>query len=245
MTEPKIEFTNVNIQFPEFTADRSVRRKLLRKIQKAKSIEKFDNDQDFKNGINNVNLKILQGERIGLYGPNGAGKTTLLRAMTGSYKPITGRIQINGSITSLLDISIGFMDDATGYENIIIQGLQLGMKFDEIKEKISEIIEFSGLGEHVYMPVRTYSSGMRVRLAFSICTSTSPQILLLDEWLSVGDENFQVKAAQRLNQLIKDVSIVVIASHSLPLLRSIASKIIFLENGSVKHIEILENNDVT
>ena len=245
MTIKAISFSDVSISFPIFTADRSVRRRILRNKTLTRRKDTTDTNHLFVESLKNINLSIGAGQKVGLYGPNGAGKTTLLRSMTGTYKPEKGRIIINGRVTSLLDITIGFMDDATGYENITIQGLQLGMSFEEIKKKTNQIIEFSDLGEKIFLPVRTYSSGMRVRLAFSICTCVEPEILLLDEWLSVGDVEFQKKVSNRLGKLINDVSIVVIASHSLPLLRSICTEIIHMEAGSINHLENVSKEDIS
>jgi len=237
MSPKSITFSDVSISFPIFTADRSIRRKILKSRGRVEENTNADPNHRFVESLKNINLSIGTGQKVGLYGPNGAGKTTLLRSMTGTYKPEKGRIIIDGRVTSLLDITIGFMDDATGYENITIQGLQLGMSFEEIRKKTNQIIDFSDIGEKIFLPVRTYSSGMRVRLAFSICTCIEPEILLLDEWLSVGDAEFQKKVSDHLGELIKDVSIVVIASHSLSLLRSICTEIIHLEAGSINHLE--------
>jgi len=237
MNDQLISFSDVSISFPVFTADRSVRRKLLRKQTFQSDKEKSTSNLKVVDSLKNINLSILKGERVGLFGPNGAGKTTLLRSMTGAYKPQIGRILVRGRVTSLLDITIGFMDDATGYENITIQGLQLGMTFEEIAKKKDEVIKFSGLGDKIFLPLRTYSSGMRVRLAFSLCTCIEPDIILLDEWLSVGDAEFQEKASARLKEFISGVSIVVIASHSLSLLRSVCTKIVYLQNGKINRVE--------
>ena len=237
MNSVSISFSDVSISFPVFTADRSVRRKILKKRALSENALPLGDNRFTVESLKKINLSIEKGQKIGLFGPNGAGKTTLLRSMTGVYRPQTGRIIINGRITSLLDINIGFMDDATGLENVTIQGLQLGMSFSEVAEKIDEIIEFSGLGDQIFLPLRTYSSGMKVRLAFSICTCMEPEILLLDEWLSVGDKDFQKKATARLKQLISNVSIVVITSHSLSLLRSICTEIVYLKDGEIAQVE--------
>ena len=140
--------------------------------------------------LKDISLEIRAGDRVGLMGHNGAGKTSLLRMLAGIYEPTSGRIQIRGKVSSFINLGLGLDVEATGAENILLVGLMFGLGFDEIQQLAPSIQEFSGLGEFLDMPIRTYSSGMQMRLLFSIATSVHAEILLMDEWLSVGDSDF-------------------------------------------------------
>lgn len=190
--------------------------------------------------VDGVSLHIPDGERVGLYGHNGSGKTTLLRALSGIYEPTSGRLDVSGTVTSLLDIATGFDTDATGYENIILRGITMGHAPKRIRPHIDEIAEFSGLGEYLKLPVRTYSSGMMMRLAFSISTSVGSDILLMDEWLSVGDDDFKARVSERLTHLINRSAIVVIASHDKDLLARTCNRILHVSHGKIVREESVE-----
>jgi lipopolysaccharide transport system ATP-binding protein len=167
-------------------------------------------------------------------GHNGAGKTTLLRVLSGIYHPTMGEIRIKGAITSLINISLGIDAEATGRENIRLRAVMMGQKPSESKKKVDEIIEFSGLGDFIDMPVRTYSSGMQLRLAFAVSTSIRPQILIMDEWLSTGDKDFKERAEARLKEVVRSTEILILASHSKELLLKTCNRIVWLERGEIK-----------
>ncbi|MGF6815453.1 lipopolysaccharide transport system ATP-binding protein [Paraburkholderia atlantica] len=183
--------------------------------------------------LDDLNFTFQDGERVGLVGHNGSGKTTLLRTLSGVYEPVRGKLTVRGKIASLLDVSMGLDPDATGFENIYLRGVIDGLKPARIRAKIDEIAEFSDLGEYLNLPVRTYSSGMMLRLAFAISTSIEADILIMDEWLSVGDADFSVKAAQRLETLVGNASIVVVATHDPGLIERVCTRKISLEHGKV------------
>lgn len=183
--------------------------------------------------LDNLSFSFRDGERIGLVGHNGSGKTTLLRTLSGVYEPVRGKLKVRGKIASLLDVSMGLDPDATGFENIYLRGILDGLKPSRIRDKIDEIAEFSDLGEYLNLPVRTYSSGMMLRLAFAISTSIEADILIMDEWLSVGDADFSIKAAQRLETLVGNASIVVVATHDPGLIERVCTRKISLEHGKV------------
>lgn len=185
-------------------------------------------------GLDSISLQLNEGDRLGLIGHNGSGKTTLLRVMSGVYYPSGGRISINGKCTSLINISLGIDPEATGRENIGIRGALLGFSKKQMAEKQNEIEEFSELGSFLEMPVRTYSTGMQLRLAFSISTVIQPEILIMDEWLAAGDESFQNKANERLRSLVDQTKILIIASHSKELLVKNCTRIVWLEHGKIK-----------
>lgn len=184
--------------------------------------------------LQNINLELKHGDRVGLLGHNGAGKSTLLRVLSGVYKPTSGQACIQGNVASLIDVSLGIDPEATGRENIFIRAALLGLSKKQISTQLDEIIEFSELGDFIDMPVRTYSSGMHLRLAFSVSTVIRPEILIMDEWLSVGDENFKHKAEARMQELVQNTSILIIASHSKELLLNSCNRVVLLEHGVIR-----------
>jgi lipopolysaccharide transport system ATP-binding protein len=189
------------------------------------------------NALVDVDLRIEAGDRVGLVGHNGAGKTTLLRMLAGVYEPSRGTLQVEGNVTSLIDVTLGMDHEATGYDNILLRGLTLGLPRKRIRQITPDIEAFSGLGEYLSMPVRTYSSGMVLRLAFSIVTCVHPEILLMDEWLSVGDAEFVSKAEKRLKQLVDKASILVIASHNARIIADLCNVHVRLEHGRIVDVE--------
>jgi ABC-type polysaccharide/polyol phosphate transport system ATPase subunit len=184
--------------------------------------------------LEDLSLSLEPGDRLALIGHNGAGKSTLLRVMAGLYTPTQGRVVIQGRVAPLLNLSFGLDMEATGFDNIIVRGLFLGMSRAEIKRKYDSIAEFSELGEFLHLPMRTYSSGMRARLAFAISTHVDTDILLLDEVVATGDAAFIRKANQRLEAFTGQSKIFVLASHSNKVLRELCNKALLLEHGRVK-----------
>lgn len=183
--------------------------------------------------LDNVSLAFEHGDRVGLVGHNGAGKSTLLQVLAGIYEPVSGRVYCEGRIASMFNPMLGMDVDSTGYENILQSGLFLGLKPAEIETKAEEIAEFTELGSYLAMPMRTYSAGMKTRLAFAVSTCIDPDILLMDEWLSAGDASFVGKAQKRLAQLVDSAAIMVLASHSANLIRKTCNKGVLLEHGKV------------
>ena len=230
----KITFENVSVEFPIFNANgRSLTSRLL-EVATGGRLDKDPSGRVLVKALQGINFEISDGERVGLLGHNGAGKSTMLRVLSRVYAPQVGSAKIDGKVTSLIDISLGINPEATGRENVFVRGALLGLTRNEIAEKFSEIVEFSELGDFIEMPVRTYSSGMHLRLAFAVSTVLKPEILLMDEWLSVGDENFRNKAEERLTNLVDSAKILVIASHSRELIEKTCTRAIWLEHGQVK-----------
>jgi len=229
-----ISFTGVSVEFPIFNANgRSLTSRLL-EVATGGRLDKDPDGRVLVRALQDMSFEIGEGERVGLLGHNGAGKSTLLRVLSRVYHPQIGKASINGRITSLIDISLGINPEATGRENIFLRGKLLGMSKDEIGSKFDDIVEFSELGSFIEMPVRTYSSGMHLRLAFAVSTVVKPEILLMDEWLSVGDESFKQKAEDRLTNLVDSAKILVIASHNRELIEKTCNRAIWLEHGQVK-----------
>jgi lipopolysaccharide transport system ATP-binding protein len=184
--------------------------------------------------LNDISFLAEHGDRIGLIGHNGAGKSTMLRAIAGVYEPVRGSISICGRVSSLIDLSLGMDMEATGYENIRIRSLLLGMSSAEIAARSDEIGEATELGDFLSMPIRTYSSGMFLRLAFAIATSIVPDILLMDEWIGAGDASFVKKAQNRLMELLGRTGILFLASHSDAIIKDYCTRVIWMEKGSVR-----------
>jgi lipopolysaccharide transport system ATP-binding protein len=229
-----IEFKEVSIAFPIFNAEsRSLKNKVLGLSTGGKLGVNAKGVTEIQ-ALDHISFAFVDGARIGLIGHNGSGKSTLLRALSGVYAPQSGSISIKGDVVSLIGISLGINAEFTGRENILIRGSLLGLTRQQIKDATDEIIAFTELGEFVDMPLRTYSSGMHLRLAFAISTTIAPEILLMDEWLSVGDENFKHKAEERMQLLADKSSILVIASHSKEHILKVCNRVIWLEHGHVK-----------
>ncbi len=183
--------------------------------------------------LKDISLLLRDGARIGVIGPNGAGKTTLLRVMGGLLPYHSGRILRNGHAHALLSPHAGFVAQATGLENIYLRGLLLGLSREQIKSHLDEMIDFAGIGDWIYEPLSTYSAGMALRLAFAVCMTIPPEILLVDEWISAGDARFLRKARDRLTEVIQQTRILVLASHTESILREFCDEAIVLLDGAV------------
>lgn len=183
--------------------------------------------------LKGIDLEINQGERVGLIGLNGAGKSTLLKVMAGIYPPTTGELVANGHVCPMFEFATGFEMHQSGWDNIRIRGLLLGMTPAEIEAKLPEIAEFTELGEFLDYPVRTYSAGMFIRLAFAVSTSINPEILLIDEVMGAGDLKFAEKAKQRMLEFMEQGKILVFSSHSFEMLNSFCERTIWLHKGKI------------
>jgi ABC-2 type transport system ATP-binding protein/lipopolysaccharide transport system ATP-binding protein len=227
---------SVSVDFPIYNINaRSLKKQFIRLTTGGA----LNNDETHKcvtvKALDNISLQLEHGDRVGLIGHNGAGKSTLLRVLAQIYEPTSGHIHFDGKVSPLLDVMLGINQESSGYENIILRGLLLGLTRKEIMSKAKQIAEFTELGDYLSMPVRTYSSGMQLRLAFGVATSINPEILLLDEVVGTGDAAFMVKAEQRFNELIAQSSIVILASHSNDVIKRTCNKVILLEAGKVKY----------
>ena len=181
--------------------------------------------------LDDINFQLKTGDRMGLLGPNGAGKSTLLRVLGGGIPLSEGKVSASGKIISLIKHTSGFNNEATGIENILLRGLLFNIPIRQMKQKVNQIVEFSELGDAIHKPLRVYSTGMKARLAFSIVTHLDADILLLDEWLGVGDKNFQHKASQHMKKFVADIPIVILASHNESLINETCNKRLHLSKG--------------
>jgi len=224
---------NVCVDFPIYnTTGRSLKNQIM---QAATGGRMGSNEKGrvVVRALRNICLDLKEGDRLGVVGHNGAGKSTLLRVISGVYEPIEGVINLEGKVTSMIDLSLGMDGEATGIENIFLRGALLGFNRKWLSSKISDIVDFAGLGDFIRMPLRTYSTGMQMRLAFSISTLVQPEILLMDEWLNVGDVDFQEKVQLRLQEIVDKSSILVIATHSPELVEKVCNRTIRLDRGSL------------
>lgn len=185
------------------------------------------------NALNQINLTIYQGESIGIIGPNGCGKTTLLKIIASITIPTNGKLHVEGRVVPIIDLNSGFQSDLTGYENIYLNGLIMGMSRREIKRNLPQIIKFADLGQFVDAPLYTYSTGMKLRLGFAIAAHASPDILILDEGMAVGDEKFQKKAKEKILQYSRQGKTIIIVSHWLDYLQQNCKRIIILQKGRI------------
>ncbi|ODV43711.1 ABC transporter ATP-binding protein [Cupriavidus sp. UYMMa02A] len=229
-----IELRNVGLELPIYDVQgRSLKKRVLRLGRKNKLAEETNGVVVVK-ALDGIDLRLEAGDRIGLIGHNGAGKSTLLRLLAGIYAPTSGTYERQGKAVPLLDISLGMDENSTGYQNIRLRGLLLGMSDEEVRRKERDIAEFADLGDALDLPLRTYSSGMRMRLAFAVSTAIDADILLLDEVIGVGDASFQDKANERLHDLHNRAQIVVLAIHSNEVIRRMCNKVIWLEHGRIR-----------
>jgi ABC-2 type transport system ATP-binding protein len=187
--------------------------------------------------LDDVSFVLNDGDRVGVIGHNGAGKTTLLRTMAGIYKPFSGTIVRSGAITTIIELGAGMDIELSGYENVARMGMLLGHSKEAIRNLMPSIVEFSDLGDFMSMPVRTYSSGMMMRLMFGVATAKAPDILLLDEMFGVGDKAFQERAEARMRDVISSASILVFASHDVGLIKSFCRRIFKLEHGRLEEVD--------
>jgi len=245
----RIDLHKVSVEFPIYNINsRSLKKHFLR-LATGGNVSQDANDHVVIKSLNSVNLTINHGDRVGIIGHNGAGKSTLLRLLAGIYEPTHGHLKIDGKVSSMLDLMSGIESEFTGYENIMIRGTILGIPRTKIKEQMGQIAEFTGLGDYLAMPVRTYSSGMMVRLAFAISTSILPDILLIDEVFGAGDTNFFLKARERMISLVNQSNIVVMATHANELIKEFCNKALLMDGGKIKYfgsvdeaLDIYQNN---
>lgn len=231
MTEKKEEYSisvrDLKVRYKSVSSY-SIKKNLLR--MKGAETKAFE-------AVRGVSFDVRKGEILGITGKNGSGKSTLLRAIAGIFSADEGTVDLHGHSISLLAIGVGFKSELTGRENIMLSGLLLGFTEAQVREHLDEIIEFAGLGEFIDMPVRTYSSGMHSKLAFSITAVMETDIMLIDEVLSVGDEKFKKKSYEKMKSLISDnTRTVVIVSHNLKTLEELCDRVMWLHDGKIKKI---------
>src|SRR6516164_2487557 len=232
----RVDLHQASVQFPIYNArSRSLKSTIARHAVGATLGSRTGNDNDIVvvNALKNVTLTLRPGDRVGIIGHNGAGKTTLLRVFSGAYVPTSGSAEVIGDVSALTDIAMGMDLEASGHENIIMRAILLGMNYQQARALAPEVEQFTELGEYLDLPVRTYSTGMMLRLAFAVATSIQPEILIMDELIAVGDASFMQKATQRIKTLIAKANIFVLASHDEEMLKRFCNLAIWLNRGEL------------
>lgn len=232
-SKAKLSLQNVSVTFPIYHGgSRSLKKSLLFRSSGG-HLASDANQRIVVEALRDITIKTSAGDRIALLGSNGAGKTTLLRVMAGIYEPVVGRVISSGRISPMFDIGLGIDTDISGYENIRLRGLVLGLSADVIEERMDDIVAFTELGDYLDLPVRTYSSGMMTRLTFAVATCFAPEILLMDEWIMAGDAHFIAKAQDRVEGFVEKASILVLASHSMSICRKFCNRGIWMKQGEI------------
>jgi ABC-type polysaccharide/polyol phosphate transport system ATPase subunit len=227
-----IRLTDVSVRYPVFTPrTRGLKNVLLSRL--GGTMRVHDNTVVVE-ALRGLTLELVDGDRLAIVGHNGAGKTTLLRVIAGIYEPQQGTVEVEGRVSSFVDITLGMDAEATGWDNIVLRGVFMGLTFAEARALAPSIAEFSELGEYLDMPVRTYSTGMYMRLAFAITTSVQPEIIIMDEMIGAGDARFLDKATERLDALLGRTRVVVLASHAEAILARFCNKALWLEKGEAR-----------
>lgn len=229
-----LRLDNVSVSFPIYHGGSRSLKKAILSRGSAGRIARDANDRITVDALRDVSLSLERGDRLALIGANGAGKTTLLRVMAGIYEPVSGSVQVGGRISPMFDIALGIDGDLSGYDNIRLRGLLLGLSSREIERLLPLIVDFTELVDYLDMPVRTYSSGMMLRLTFAVATCYEPEILLMDEWILAGDAHFMAKARERVDSFVQKASILVLASHNLEVCRRWCNKAVWMDQGSIK-----------
>ena len=237
-----ISCRDLSLRFPVYGVDAKSLKKYVAKITVGGKLDRHHGATEVT-ALSHLNLELKAGDRLGLIGHNGSGKTTLLRALSGAYEPDEGAIEVEGRIAALLDLNLGVDPSATGYDNIRLRGRIAGLTAREVDARMDEIAEFSGLGPFLAMPVKTYSAGMQARLAFAAATAVEADVLLMDEWIAVGDADFQKLAHRRLLKLVERAGILVLASHDLELIRLYCNKVMRLEGGIASPVTDIKRLD--
>lgn len=228
---------NLTVDFPVYgmTENRSIKKSLISIATGGILARNAANKMSIR-ALDNLTFDFKIGDRVGITGNNGSGKSTLLQVLAGIYEPTFGRIEISGRVTSMLGITLGMDNDSTGFDNIFLRGRFMGLRKDQIENMVDGIVDFAGIGDFIHLPMRTYSTGMLMRLAFAVATSVKAEIILMDEWLSVGDADFVSKAKIRLSQMVEKASLVVIASHDHQLIEDQCNIVINLQHGKINSL---------
>ena len=228
----RIVVQNVQVDFPIYHGNS---RSLKRTVFAAASgrLQEDDRHRIVVQALRDVSLTLNSGDRLGLVGHNGAGKTTLLRTLAGIYEPVQGRIEVHGRIGALLDTTLGMNFELTGRENIALRGLYSGLSKPAIARLEEDVQDFAELGEFLDLPLRFYSSGMIVRLGFALATAIRPEVLLMDEWFLAGDAAFMDKATLRLESMVREAEILVLSSHSAPVILDWSTRVIRMDQGRI------------
>ena len=240
MALPLIQLDHVHLSYQIYTIRAQSLRNAMMNLAVGGRLLRDSRDIIHVNALEGVSFALEEGDRLGVMGHNGSGKTTLLKVVAGIYEPTHGTVTIRGQLSSMLDIGLGLDAEGTGIDNIWQLARMRGMGAKQIKAAIPEIVEFSDLGAYINLPLKTYSSGMSMRLLFAVATSFAPDILVLDEWLGAGDEHFVDKATARMDSFVGRSRGMVIASHNRGLVERVCNKLLLLQHGRVAYFGPVE-----
>jgi lipopolysaccharide transport system ATP-binding protein len=233
VSNPRILIDGLSVLFPLYHGSA----RSLKKTVVAAASGRLGKDRQQRvvvQALRDISFTLYGGDRLGLIGANGAGKTTLLRTLAGIYEPVIGRVEVRGSLSALLDSSLGMNIELTGRENIMLRGLYSGLPRPALARLEEDVAEFAGLGDFLDLPVRIYSAGMVVRLAFALATAIRPEILLMDEWILAGDAEFMERAQGRLEAMVRSADILVLSTHDTPIVRKWCSRVLWLDQGHLR-----------
>ncbi len=239
-----VEVSNVSLSYPIYSVQAQSLRNTIANLAIGGRLLKDDKHIVHVKALDNVNFALSEGDRLGIIGHNGAGKTTMLKVLAGVYEPDFGEVTVKGKISSMIDIGLGLDANLTGRENIINMGRLRGFTTKDTINKIPEILEFSELGQFIDLPIKTYSAGMQARLVFAVSTSFEPDVLLLDEWLGAGDAGFFQKATDRMNDLLNNSRVMVLATHNSSLVKLVCNKLLVLDGGTQKYFGDVKGWDI-
>jgi ABC-type polysaccharide/polyol phosphate transport system ATPase subunit len=234
-----IELQKVSLLYPVYGADARSFKTTLLNMATGGRLDR-DSGNIMVEALKNVDLQLEKGDRLALLGHNGAGKSTLLKVLAQIYEPTSGYLKIQGQANCLFDIMMGMDHELNGYENIMLRGLILGLSKQEIRKIIPQVEEFGELGDFMKMPIKTYSSGMKLRLAYGVITSVFSEILLIDEIVNVGDAQFMEKAKNRMKSLVHQSDIMILSTHDVNIIKELCNKILWLEKGVIKCLGTVE-----
>lgn len=235
-----ITVKGVTLDYPVYSVQAKSLRNAVLNVAVGGKMLKTNNDLTVVRALTNVQFSLKDGDRLGIVGHNGSGKTSLLKVLAGVYEPSQGVVEINGRVSSMLSMSIGLDPEATGLQNMRTLTMMQQLSRKEIERKLPEIIEFSELGSFIHMPFKTYSAGMMARLTFAVSTAIGADILLMDEWLSAGDADFQKKAEKRMSEVVEKAGVVVIATHDPGLVDRVCNKVLVLSGGRTDFLGSVE-----
>lgn len=231
-----VTLDGIKVAFPIYqTGSRSLKKSLISRGS-AGRFARDANDRLTIEALRDISMTLEEGDRLALIGANGAGKTTLLRVIAGIYEPEQGTVRVRGRISPMFDIGLGIDTERSGYDNIRMRGLLLGLSSGSIADRLQDIADFTELGDYLEMPVRTYSSGMMLRLAFAVATCFEPDVLLMDEWILAGDAHFVAKAQQRIDSFVGNANVLVLASHNLEVCRRWCNRGAWMDRGILRAI---------
>lgn len=237
MTVASVVAKNLVVEFPMYWGrSRSLKNTFIRAATGG-LLARDAADRVVIQALNDISFEFKEGDRVGIVGHNGSGKSTLLRTIAGAYEPVSGTMDVTGKLATMLSITLGMDTESTGYENIFLRAIIMGLTRREIEPLVAEICEFAELGDYIHMPMRAYSSGMSMRLAFAISTCIPADIILMDEWMSVGDAEFSRKSQSRLQAMVDQARILILASHDERLIRKNCNKIMHLDHGKLVNLE--------